>query len=217
VRTIALALATLVAAAAPARADTLPLFVDPATGNPFPPGLYTPGSSFTFDLTAPGLTGFTGFNLNLIVSTDNVDPATNAIPLSVQVAFPDGFAFGPAGTLTLNEDTLPGVPQLIVNVAGAVGEGLSGVDTTSGNPAALARITVTPNADFRDNIYFSIGGYRFDANTESGTAVQTPDPVTAFPTDVVVPPATPVPGPGGFVLMGLGGLAVVARRRFARA
>jgi MYXO-CTERM domain-containing protein len=214
VRTIALALAALAASAVPARADTLPLFVDPATGNPFPPGEYTPGTPFTFDLTAPGLIGFTGFNLDLIVSTENTDPATDQIPLSVQVSIPDGFAFGPTGTLAANQDALTGTPQLTVSLTG--GTAGSGVDTTGGNAAALARITVTPGADYRGPITFSIGAAQFQAITEGGPSIDSPDPVS-----VIVPdaggPTTPVPGPGGLALMGLGGLAVAARRRFAQA
>ena len=109
-RTIALALLTLTTVTTPARADVIPQFVDvPAT--------YVPGTPFTFELRAPGLTGFTDFNLDLIVETVSPDPATL---LSVSAVRPGDseYAFGASGTFSTDQSAVLGSNLLTVNIAG---------------------------------------------------------------------------------------------------
>jgi hypothetical protein len=205
VRTIALALVTLAAVTAPARADVIPQFVGV-------PGTYVPGTPFTFELRAPGLTAFTDFNFDLIVGTTSPDPVTL---LSVSADRPGDaeYAFGASGTFSTSQSAVPGSSEFTVNIAGTSS---GGVNTTGGAPDLLARITVNPTTSLSEPIMFSIdaGTYSVNALSETGQALQPPDQVTVFPADVP-PTGTPVPGPGGVVLLGVGGLLLLARKRFA--
>jgi len=206
VRTIALALAALAAAAAPTRADVIPQFVGVPTS-------YVPGTPFTFELRAPGLTAFTDFNFDLLVETASPDPVT-LLAVSVDRPADAAYPFGAAGTFNTSPSAVPGSNQYTITVSGATGG--AAVNTTAGSNN-LATVTVTPGATLAEPITFSIdpGAYRFGALTEKGQTLQPPDPVTVFPTDVP-PTGNPGPGPGGAVLMGLGGALLLARRRFAR-
>src|SRR2546423_7806946 len=63
------AFAALVLAAvwsAPARADTLPIILAPPT--------YTPGEQFSFELRAPNLVDFSGYNIDLSITTQVQNP-----------------------------------------------------------------------------------------------------------------------------------------------
>jgi hypothetical protein len=210
VRTIVLALAALVGAAAPARADVLPQFVGV-------PGGFVADTPFSFELRAPGLNSFTDFNLDLIVQTASLDPVSL---LSVTVDRPADadYPFGTTGTFGTSQSAVGGSPQFTVNISGATGAG--GVNTTAGVNDLLARITVTPGPGFFEPITFSIDSTTFtlSALAESGQGIQTPDPVTVFP-ELPQPPdptANPVPAPAGVVLLGLGGVGLLARGRFGR-
>ncbi|MBN9522163.1 hypothetical protein J0H58_27195 [bacterium] len=206
-RTIALALAALVGAAAPARADEIPQFVGV-------PGTYVATVPFTFELRAPGLSAFTDFSVNLIVETPGLDPVALVAVIAERPG--DGeYVFGAAGTFSTSQSAVDGSPTFTVSIAGTSGG--SGVSTVAGANDVLARITVTPAAGLTDPITFSIdaSGYTFSALSESGQSLQPPAPVTVF-LDDTPPPTSPVPGPGGVVLMGFGGLLVVARGRLLR-
>ena len=209
-RTIVLALACLIGTAVPARADVIPIFTGDG-GGPFP-GSYQLTTPFTFELRAPGLNAFTDFNLDLIVETASLDPVTL---MTVEVFRPGDaeYVFGADGTFSSNTSAVGGSPQFTVNIAGASGGG--SVNTVAGANEVLARIRVTPGPNLNEPVTFFIdaGSYSIGGTPESGQGLQPPDPVTVFPE---TPPPTPVPGPGGVVLMGVGGVLLLARRRFAR-
>jgi hypothetical protein len=211
VRTIVLALATAIGAAAPARADTIPLFVGDG-GGPFP-GSYQPNTPFTFELRAPGLNSFTDFNLDLIVETTSLNPISL---LSVEVFRPGNseYVFGATGTFGSSQSAIIDSPNFTVNITGAIA-GI-GVNTVAGANDVLARIRVTPGAGLNEPVTFFIdaGSYTIGATSESGQALQPPDPVTVFPE--ATPDPAVVPGPGGAVLLGVGGVLLIARRRFTR-
>ena len=204
-RTIALALVTLAAAAAPARADVIPQFVGV-------PSTYIPGTTFSFELRAPGLTAFTDFNFDLIVQTTSPDPSTL---LSVSADRPGDteYAFGASATFSTSQSAGPASNEFTVNITGTSS---TGVNTTGGAPDLLARITVNPGASLSGPLMFSIdpGTFSIGALSETGQALQAPDTVTVFPSDVP-PVGAPVPGPGGAVLLGVGGVLLLARKRFA--
>lgn len=212
-RTIALALATLALTTAPVRADTIPQFFG-LDGAPYPPGEYKLNTPFTFELRAPGLAAFTDFSLELLVETDGVDPGTQLVPLTVLVERPPTYAFGSTGTFTESQSSTPGNSQLVVSIGGASGG--AGVTTVAGANDAVARLTVTPTGGYGGEIRFTINGATFNALSESGGPIQPPDPVSVFLEDPGTPPTSPVPGPGGVVLMGLGGVLLAARGRALR-
>lgn len=206
-----LALATAIGATATARADTIPLFVGDG-GGPFP-GSYQPNTPFTFELRAPGLNSFTDFNLDLIVETASLNPNTL---LSVEVFRPgDGeYVFGATGVFGSSQSAIIDTPNFTVNIAGSIA-GI-GVSTVAGANDLLARIRVTPGTGLNEPVTFFIdaGTYTIGASSESGQGLQPPDPVTVFPE--TAPDPTVVPGPGGAVLLGVGGVLLLARRRFSR-
>lgn len=212
-RTIALSLAALALTTAPVKADTIPQYFG-LDGAPYPPGEYKLNTPFTFDLRAPGLAAFTDFSLELLVETDSVDPVSQLVPLTVLVERPPGYAFGSAGTFTESQVSTPGNSQLAVTIGGASGG--AGVTTVAGVNDAVARLTVTPTGGYGGEIRFTINGATFNALSESGGPIQPPDPVSVFLEDPGTPPASPVPGPGGVVLMGLGGVLLIARGRVLR-
>lgn len=210
-RTIVLALAILTGAAVPARADVIPLLTGDG-GGPFPGG-YQLNTPFVFELRAPGLNSFGDFNLDLIVETTSLDPQTL---LGVEVFRPGDaeYAFGAGGTFGFSQSAGGGSPQFTVNIAGTSGGGL--VNTTAGANDVLARIRVTPGPNLNEPVTFFIdaGTYTIGATAESGQGVQPPDPVTVFPESP--PDPAPVPGPSGVVLLGVGGVLLLARKRFLR-
>jgi hypothetical protein len=212
VRTIVLALALLTGAAVPARADVIPIFTGDG-GGPFP-GNYQLNTPFTFELRAPGLTTFTDFNLDLIVETASLDPVTL---MSVEVFRPGDaeYAFGAVGTFDSSQSAIGGSPQFTVNIAGT--NGGSFVNITGGVNDVLARIRVTPGPNLNEPVTFYIdaGSYTIGGTPEDIPALQPPDPVTVFPETPTAPAA--VPGPGGALLLGVGGMLVLARRRFTPA
>jgi len=211
VRTIVLSLAILTGVAAPAQADTIPLFTG-VGGGPFP-GSYQLNTPFEFELRAPGLNSFTDFNLDLIVETASLDPVTL---LNVEVFRPADadYAFGASGTFSSSQSAVLGSPQFTVNLAGTSGGG--SVNTTAGANEVLARFRVTPGPNLNEPVTFYIdaGSYTIGGFPESGQGLQPPDPVTVFPE--ASPEPAPVPGPGGVVLLGVGGVLLLARRRVLR-
>jgi hypothetical protein len=203
---IALALAVLAGAAAPARADVLPQFVGL-------PGNYLPNTPFTFELRAPGLTALTEFSLDLIIETPSPDPVTL---LSVSVVRPGDadYPFGATGSFSTSQTSFPVSTRFTIHIEGASAG--PGVDTTPGLNDLLATITVLPGPGMVEPITFSIDpvSMLFNALTESGQGLQAPDPVTVFPEQT--DPPTPTPAPAGVVLLGIGGVVLAARRRVAR-
>lgn len=205
-RTALLALIALVGIALPARADTLPLIdgFDGLTAD----GKYVAGQPFSFDLRAPNLHALTSFNIDLIFQTPTAN-ADDQIEISIVPGVDHVF---PGGTFTTTKTTFPVSTDVLWNITGAAaGAGVS----TVGTDGRLARVTVTTKAgvDPPGTITFFVepGTFAIDFLNENGIAYE-------FPETVVVPladpttPNTPVPGPGGAVLLAVGGVVVVGRR-----
>jgi hypothetical protein len=206
VRTPLLALVALVGASLPARADTLPL-IDGFVGLTAD-GKYLVGQPFSFDLRAPNLDALKSFNIDLIFQT----PTANADD-QLQIAIVPGpdYVF-PGGAFAATKTTFPASSDVFWNITGAAaGAGVS----TVGTAGRLARVTVTTKAgvDPPGSITFFVepGTFAIDFLNENGIAYE-------FPETVVVPlsdpatPNTPVPGPGGAVLLAAGAGVLLGRR-----
>lgn len=194
---MAFAVIALVACcAAPARAETLPLI----TGLP---ATYTPGTPFTFTLSVPPLPDFNSYSLELVFTTEPINPPLFAEG-SAAVAnyvFPDAVGF--TSTLSTFVDT----NQVVLTISDTTAPG---VLVTPGTNDQLATITVTPGADLTGPIQLSIGiDSLFSYSTEQG---EYPFLEGIPPIEQSAPPA-PVPAPAGAVLFALGGLALWARVR----
>ena len=210
-RMIVLALVVLAGVAAPARADVLPQFFG-TYGTPISAGGYTLNTAFTFDLRLPGLDALTDFNLDLIVTADGADPGAEHVPLTVQVDRPSDYAFGTTGTLAYVPTEVPSNSQLVVSISGAG----AGVSTSAGVNDAIARVTVTPNGDYGGPITLTYGTVNVNALFEGGQPNQPGNSELTLTLNQSSPTENPVPGPGGVVLLGLGGLGLLARGRFGR-
>ncbi len=210
---IVLALATLLGAAAPTRADVLPLFFGTDV-TPISAGEYSLNTGFTFDLRLPGLDALTGFSFDLIVAADGAGPAAEHVPLTVQVDRPPDYAFGPTGTLAYVPTEVPSNSQLVVSISGASAKG--GVGTVAGVNDAIARVTVTPNSDYGGPITLTFGAVNVNALFEGGQPNPPGNSELTLTLNPSSPTENPVPGPGGAMLLGLGGLGLLARGRFGR-
>jgi hypothetical protein len=193
------AVAALVLAVAPARADTLPLILDA-------PATYTPGSSFTFEVRVPGVVDFAAYSIELVfdIAVPNSSLAVTATPDPGQYPFPSlsNFQATPGGvpgstTLTLSDFTSPGVT------------------TTAGTNDLIAVVSVTPGPGFTGPITISVNPdtLLFDINREQTPSVNPPEPITVE--QGAGPPAV-VPTPAAWVTLGIGGLILAARRRVLR-
>ncbi len=194
---IAFAVFALVACcASPAWAETLPLI----TGLP---ATYTPGVPFTFNLSVPPLPDFNSYTLELVFTTEPINPPLFAEG-SAAVAnyvYPDAVGF----TSTLN--TFVDTNQVVLTISDTTAPA---VTVTPGTNDQLATITVTPDATLTGPIQLSIGvDSLFSYSTEQREYPFLED----IPTINQADPANPVPAPAGAVLFAIGGLALWARAR----
>ena len=184
----------------PARAETLPLIENlPAT--------YTPGETFTFQLRVPELVDFTGYSLQLVFSTDVLNPNLFAFGTAATSNYPFPSSAGFQSTLSTIQDG----NQVILTIADSTDPG---VTVTPGGNDMLATITVTPGADLTGPIRLSIGPDAvFFYNTELNSYEA---PTDIPPIEQGAPPA-PVPAPAGVVLLGFGALLLGLRARLRAA
>jgi MYXO-CTERM domain-containing protein len=191
-----LALAALVVYAAPLRADTLPLIQDQPTE-------YIPGVPLMFELHAPGLVDFTRFHIDLVFQTEN-DPAN----LTVSADRPDAlsYPFGATGNFSAFPSFPPEGNPVTLSIDGS---GTLAI-TTAGVNDLLAIVTLTPGEDLTGAILVSIdpGTLRFDRN---GEITPTIDPPAPFFIQQGEPKAAPAPA--AWVLLGIGGVALLRRSR----
>ncbi len=204
IRSALAALALVLCATSPARADTLPLLVDV-------PGTYEPGTAFTFTVRVPELKDLAAYSLDLVFSTELADPPLFASASAALTAadggryvFPSNAGF--QSTLT----TFAGGTEVLLTLAdrGALR------DTNFDTNDTLALVTVTPGATFTGPITISRGvDTLFDANFENG-APPGFEPITVNQAVGGGDP-NPVPAPPGVALFALGALALGVRHKRA--
>jgi hypothetical protein len=195
-RRITFAVAMLAGLAGSARADGIPQ-IDGLPPNP----TYTPGIPFSFEVRAPGLPDFSGFNVQLLFEASVPDPDLSAVAVepSSQYPFPSG-AFSSGG---LPPD--PGGDTYTLMFSG----GGPSVFTTAGVNDLLAIVTVTPGADLTGEIDISFGNQTvLSYNQEGGTF--------PLPGTLTVEQAEPVPAPAGIILAGIGGVLLSCKRWLSR-
>ena len=191
-KTILAAFTFLVVTTGPARADILPV-----TSNV--PPTYMPGVPFSFEVRAPGLIDLFEFDITLTIETPVSDPAI-ALTTVVSRPAPAAYVFGASGEFEATPFDNFGSTALEVSITGLATSGV--VNTVAGQNDQLALVTVTPNAAFDEPIAFRLEVNMFSVNSELVF-----DPLPPF----VVNSA--VPAPAGWVMLGVGGLALAARRR----
>jgi len=185
-----------------ARADTLPSYSGISNTS-----TYTPGTSFSFELLVPQLGDFTNYTVELILHTQVQNPALKA---SVTVAPIGNYVF----PTNANFHLVPGSDNSLNDVDLAFADSTSpGVITTPGTNDTLATITVTPDASFSGPITISLGAETsFSYDLELGSIPQ-PRPITITQ---AAGGTSPVPGPSGMVLLGIGGLLLAGRGRLLK-
>ena len=184
----------------PVRADILPLIT------PIPTE-YTPGVPITFTLTAPGLVDFTGFNVDLIVTT--ADP--NSVPnLTLAAPQPDPAQYPFGATGTYQSSVTPGLQtnQLDLNVNGNAPP-FQSVDTVAGVNDLLTTVTLTPGLGLTGSIIVEVNP-QTDLFSTSGDVRYRYSPPPPFEIDLA---PQPVPAPAGWLMLGMGGLILVLGRR----
>ena len=190
--------------ATPARADTLPLI----TGVP---GTYTPGQTFSFQVSLPFLLDLNAYTIELIFSTGVPQPNLLAFP-TVATAAPGGQYVVPSNSgfgFQFNAD--PGSTDVVLSFSDSA---TLPVNTVAGTNNKIATVTVSPGADLTGPITISVGnGTSFNFNPE-GPDYPSPEPIVVQQADTG--PGNPVPAPPAVVLLGIGGLLLAARRRFRR-
>jgi hypothetical protein len=189
---------------ASARADTLPMFEGV-------PETYTPGQTFTFQVTVPQLIDLSKYVLELDFGTTTPNPplfvfSTPASTATGQYVFPSNAGY--QSTFTLVQDS--SVAALTFSDSTA-----TPVITVPGANDTIATITVLPGADLTGPITISIGGATlFDYDTEFG---QPPPPDTiTIEQSSSGGSGSPVPAPSGAVLLGIGGLLLGVRSRYRK-
>jgi hypothetical protein len=169
------------------------------------PKTYTPGTSFSFDLSLPALTDFTDYTLNLVFSTNTVDPPLFASS-EASANYPFATSSGFQSTLSRSSSS----SQITLTIADSTS---SGVTVTPGSNDALAHVTVTPGADMTGPIHLSVGvGTVFHYNSED-FSYDFPTNIPAITEADVGSPPTAVPAPPGALLLGFGVLILGLRAR----
>jgi hypothetical protein len=180
--------------ASPARADTLtlPMFDDAAV-----PDSYTPGVPFSFKLSLPALSDFTGYTVEVDFTAEVEKPSLSfSVDRGADYPFPaKPFPLPAAAALDADQTTV----HLFFS------DSVSSPSDPADAPDFVT-INVTAGADV-GNLSITIGAdTAFAVNSE--TRVLLPqDAYTLSPR-----PASSVPAPGGAVLLGVGGLILAARR-----
>ena len=203
-RRMAFAVVFVLCCAAPGRADTLPILEGV-------PAFYTPGQSFSFALRVPELPDLTDYRLELVFSTEVTDPSLLAFPT---VAPPGSYVFPTSANFGFQLDAPLGGQEVQLTLTDSILP--DSVIATPGQNDQLATITVLPGANLTGTITLSIGfGTQFNYNAEIGS-YEPPVDIPPIAQDPSPGGGNPVPAPPGVVLLGLGGLLLGLRGRFAR-
>jgi hypothetical protein len=172
------------------RADTAPIFSDL-------PSTYVPGTSFTFNVSAPDLTDLGAYNVELVFQT-TVNP-TNL--LTITAAPPTNLNLYPFGTL---DNYLQGGPFVSGNSIHLTLSDFTlsdpGVTTVAGVNDLLAQVTVMPGAGLTGPISISVAPDSLQFDTLDGDPIPSNPPGAAFVSQSGG--ATPVPTPPALFLMG---------------
>lgn len=196
----ALAMLALVAAAGSSRADTLPLITDAPSG-------YTPGTPFTFNISAPGLTGLVDYQITMTVTAGTPpglpDLVVTAASATTEYAFAqDGGNFN----VTYGSDAASGTYSVIMS---DFTNGL-GVNTAPGDHDNLATVSISPGVNLSGPIV--IGFTQNDFTTSRDVGFDLPAPLVI----PELPPAPAVPAPPALVLVVIAGACLVARQRLRK-
>ena len=200
----ALVAAILFASAGSSRADTLPLIGVPSG--------YTPGVQFSFDVYAPGLSGLTDYTLQFTITAGS---PPNLPDLTVDATPPSNLALYPfPDTTNFNKSVDPvlGVNSYLVTITDATSG--SGANTLLGVNDHLATIAISPGVNLSGPIAVKFTLNEFTTSRDVGFDLP-PEFVIRQNTGDPPPPA--VPAPPAFVLLAIGGLCLVGRKRWLRA
>jgi hypothetical protein len=188
-------LALLALATAPVRADIVPQFEGiPAT--------YSPGVPFSFNVLAPDLFDFTGFNVLLRFEASVIDPDLTATAAPGVGRYP----FPTTGGFTVN-GTPPGPGETIYTLT--FGDSGPLTFTAAGVRDLLAVVTVTPGATLTGDITITSGNETVLIYNTEGRDDGPPSPA-------VVGEGAAVPAPAGVVLVGIAGVVLGVRNRLKR-
>jgi hypothetical protein len=205
---MALAVLVLVtSAASSARAETLPLIENVPTE-------YRPGESFSFDLRVPQLADFAGYNVEILFTTEVLNPPLVAFPTVAQPVSEGGrYVFPTSENFSFSFVRDPESLSALLTFSDSTSPP---VQATPGEDDTLVRVTVVPDAELRGPITIEIGaGTTFDFNTE-GTDYPAPEPITVAQGEPVSTDPNPVPAPPAALLLGGGALALGVRARLTR-
>ncbi|QJW93501.1 hypothetical protein [Frigoriglobus tundricola] len=187
-----------------ARADTLPMFEGV-------PGTYTPGQTFTFQVTVPQLFDLNKYVVELDFGTNTPNPplfvySTAASTATGQYVFPSNANYQSTSTLVLDS------PVVALTFSDST---TPPINTVPGANDTIATVTVIPGADLTGPITISIGGATlFNYDTENGQ-VPPPNPIVVQQSGSGGT-GNPVPAPSGAVLLGIGGLLFGVRSRYRK-
>lgn len=205
IRSALAALALVLSATSPARADTLPLLEGV-------PGTYSPGTSFTFTVRVPALFDLSSYSIDLVFGTEVTEPPLFASASAALTAADGGrYVFPSNGGFQSTLSTFQGGTDIQLTLAD------SGplTNTVVGANDTIALVTVTPGTDFSGAITISLGGDTLvDANFEGGTPPPF-EPITITQAGGGGGDPNPVPAPPGVALFALGALALGLRRKLA--
>jgi hypothetical protein len=176
---------------APARADTLPMLDDV-------PGSDTPGTPFTFNITLPLLTDFTGYTVELGFTASSQGLTPSATPASP-------YPFGSTAGFTSSVEANGSEVHMFFSDATSPGVVTSPGDT-------LASVTVQTDPSLRGPITLEIGPATDVQHNMEDPNYRAPEALTIAQGE----PVQGVPAPAGVMLVGIGGLVLAARRRLAR-
>ncbi len=197
---IALASITLACVVSSVRADTLPVVGVPAS--------YTPGTDFSFNISAPGLNGLTDYTLSFGVTAGS---PPNLPDLSVSaIASTTNYVFAPdSSNFTVTPTTQPGVNSYFLTISDATSG--AGVNTALGVNDNLATITISPGVNLSGPIVIEFTQNDFTTSRDVGFKLPPPIVIPELPSG---PAAVPVPP--ALLLVAIGGLCFAVRNGWSR-
>jgi hypothetical protein len=196
-------LVTFTCVVSSARADTLPLIEGV-------PDEYRPGQSFTFDVRVPQLADFASYSVEIVFSTDVLNPPLIAFPTVADPVSEGGrYVFPTSDNFQFSLLNDPDSQDVVLTFADFTSPPVLAIPDENDT---LVRVTVVPDASLRGPITISLGGgTTFEYNTE-GIDYPAPEPIVVAQGEPVSGEPNPIPAPPGVVLLGIGALVLGTRR-----